>query len=290
MDEHDRLAEAFESHRKHLQAVAYRMLGSATEAEDTVQEAWLRLRRADTNSIDNLEAWLRTVVSRLCLDMLRTRRSRGEEPIESHAPAHASERDPEQELVLIDEVGRAMLVVLNTLTPAERIAFVLHDLFAVSFGQIAHIVDRTPAAAKKLASRARHRVRGAPTVPRTELTRQRHIVQAFLTAARDGGLDAILSVLAPDVTRRTDREALLPGREPVIRGADAVAKEIVAFGHSARFAALALVNGAVGIVVAPHGQLMLALAVTVKGDRVAEYDVIAAPSRLRRTELAVLQS
>ena len=288
MNAPDGLAERFEAHRGQLRAVAYRMLGSRSDADDAVQEAWLRLSRADA-CIENLEAWLRTAVSRLCLDMLRTRTSRREEPLDWHLPAApAQESDPEQEALLLDSVGRAMLVVLDTLTPAERVAFVLHDLFAVPFDEIAPVVGRTPATAKKLASRARRRVRGVPAVPRAELARQRGVVEAFLAAARSGDLDALLSVLAPDVVRRADPAVLQPGGLPVLSGADAVARQTLVLGPRARFAEPALVNGTVGAVIAPHGRLQLVLAVTVAGGRVAGYDVIADPARLAQLELAVL--
>jgi RNA polymerase sigma-70 factor (ECF subfamily) len=220
--------------------------------------------------------------------MLRTRTSRREEPLEWHPAAQAQDGGPEQEAVLIDSVGRALLVVLDTLAPAERIAFVLHDLFAVPFDQVAPIVDRTPAAAKKLASRARHRVRGATAVPSAELARQRRVADAFLAAARSGDLDALCAVLAPDVVRRADRAALPPGRETVLRGASAVAREALVLGRRSRFAAPALVDGAVGVVVAPHGRLLLVLAITIEDDRIAGYDVIADPARLHKLDLAVL--
>jgi RNA polymerase sigma-70 factor (ECF subfamily) len=249
MNAPDGLAERFEAHRGQLRAVAYRMLGSLSDADDAVQEAWLRLSRlssSDAGAIESLEAWLRTAVSRLCLDMLRTRTSRREEPLDWHAPAAAAQDgDPEQEALLLDSVGRAMLVVLDALAPAERVAFVLHDLFAVPFDEIAPVLGRTPATAKKLASRARLRVRGAPAVPRAELARQRSVVEAFLAAA-------------------------------------------LVLGPRARFAEPALVNGMVGAVIAPHGRLQLVLAVTVTSGRVAGYDVIADPARLARLELAVL--
>jgi RNA polymerase sigma-70 factor, ECF subfamily len=287
MNDHDALAARFEAHRGQLRAVAYRMLGSASEADDVVQEAWLRLSRTDVSGIDSLEAWLRTVTSRVCLDMLRTRSSRGEEPFGAHLPADGEDEDPEQEALLVDSVGRALLVVLDTLGPAERVAFVLHDLFAVPFEQIAPIVDRTPVAAKKLASRARHRVRGTPATPRGELARQRRVVEAFLAAARRGDLEALLNVLAPDVVRRADLTALTPDRETVLRGADAVAREMLVFGHRANTGAPALVNGATGAVIAPYGRLLLAIAITVRDDRVAEYEMIADPVRLRGLDLAV---
>ncbi|MDJ1131443.1 sigma-70 family RNA polymerase sigma factor [Streptomyces iconiensis] len=290
MDAHDMLADRFETHRGQLRAVAYRMLGSAGEADDAVQEAWLRLSRTRSDGIDNLEAWLRTVVSRICLDMLRTRRSRGEEPLEWHARERAGVGDPQEEAELVDSVGRALLVVLDRLAPAERVAFVLHDLFAVPFDRIAPIVERTPVTTKKLASRARHRVRGVTAVPAAELAQQRRVVEAFLAASRGGDLEALLAVLAPDAVRHADSAALPRGRETVVRGADAVAREMQVLGGRAKAAEPALVNGAVGAVVAPHGRLRLVLAVTVADGRVAAYDVIADPARLRQLDLAVLDA
>jgi RNA polymerase sigma factor (sigma-70 family) len=292
MDSRDGLASRFETYRGQLRALAFRILGSLSEADDAVQEAWLRLSRTDPGGIGNLEAWLRTVVSRVCLDMLRTRKSLREEPFGWQAPpAREADGDPEQEAVLIDSVGRAMLVVLDTLAPAERVAFVLHDLFAVPFDQIAPIVGRTPVAAKKLASRARQRVRGTPTVPSAEAARQRRVVEAFLAAARDGDLEGLLAVLAPDVIRTADAAALAPGAETVIRGAGTVARQTLALGQRARAAEPALVNGTVGAVAAPHGRLMLAVAFTVDGGgQVSSYDVIADPDRLRQLDLAVLDS
>ncbi len=289
MNEHEKLAERFEAHRGQLRAVAYRMLGSLSEADDAVQEAWLRLSRTDADGIESLEGWLRTVVSRLCLDMLRSRASRREEPLEAHAPAPAPDDGPEQEALLVESVGRAMLVVLDRLSPAERVAFVLHDLFSVPFDQIAPVVERTAVAAKKLASRARQRVRGAGSVPAAELARQRVVVEAFLAAARSGDLDALLAVLDPDAVRRADRLSLPPGRATVVRGADAVAREMLVLGHRARLAEPALLDGAVGVLVAPRGRLLLALAVTVDParDRVLAYEVIADPDRLRALDLAV---
>jgi RNA polymerase sigma-70 factor, ECF subfamily len=287
MDEHE-LAARFEAHRGTLRGVAYRLLGSLAEADDAVQEAWFRLSRTDTGTISSLEAWLRTTVSRICLDMLRTRAARCEEPLDDRLPAAAAGDGPEQEAVLIDSVGRAMLVVLDTLAPAERVAFVLHDLFSVPFGQIAPILLRNEAATKKLASRARRRVRGVPAVPPADLSRQRPVVEAFLAATRRGDLDALLAVLAPDVVRRADAVLLAPGRAAELRGAGAVAREMVAFGARSRYAEPALVNGTVGAVVAPHGRLLLVIAVTVAGDRVAGYELIADPVRLRQTELAIV--
>jgi RNA polymerase sigma factor (sigma-70 family) len=288
MNEHEGMTGQFELYRGQLRAVAYRMLGSLSEADDAVQETWLRFSRADVSGVSSLEGWLRTVVGRICLDMLRTRRSRREEPLDPQAALPVQGSDPEHEAVLADSVGRAMLVVLDRLTPAERVAFVLHDLFAVPFDQIAPAVGRTPAAAKKLASRARQRVRGAPAVPAAELGRQRQVVDAFLAAARRGDLGALLAVLAPDVTRRADRAALPAGGDPVIRGAGPVARQTLVLGPRARFAEPALVDGTVGVVVAPHGRLVLVLTFTVRDGRISGYDVIADPGRLRQLDLAVL--
>ncbi|GAB2702692.1 sigma-70 family RNA polymerase sigma factor [Kitasatospora kifunensis] len=292
--EHEELARRFEEQRGQLRAVAYRLLGSASEAEDAVQEAWLRLSRVDGATVDNLPAWLRTVVSRICLDLLRSRAARREELVGQQPPDQPWEdgagdgADPEQEAVLVESVGRALLVVLDTLGPAERIAFVLHDLFAVPFEQIAPIVERTPVAAKKLASRARHRVQGAPVLPGAELARHRRVVEAFLAASRGGDLAGLLAVLAPDVVRRADPAALPAGAALEARGAQLVATETLVFGRRARWAASALVDGTVGVVVAPRGRLVIALRVTVVDDRIAAYEVIADPARLARLELAVL--
>ncbi|AZS70233.1 RNA polymerase subunit sigma-70 [Streptomyces lydicus] len=292
MDEQDRLAERFEAQRGHLRAVAYRMLGSLSDADDAVQEAWLRLSRADSGTVENLPGWLTTVVSRLCLDILRSRTARREEPVGQQPPDPARDAEdgtgPEPEALLIDSVGRALLVVLDTLAPAERIAFVLHDMFAVPFDRIAPLVERSPVTTKKLASRARHKVQGTPAVPAADLARQRKAVDAFLAASRDGDLDALLAVLAPDVVRRADPAALPPGAPTELRGAHLVAAGTLVFGRKARFAAPALVNGAVGIVVAPRGRLLLALTVTVEGERISTYEVIADPARLRQLDLAVL--
>ncbi|MFG2400409.1 sigma-70 family RNA polymerase sigma factor [Streptomyces lydicus] len=292
MDEQQGLAARFEAQRSRLRAVAYRMLGSPTEAEDAVQETWLRLARTDDARVDNLPAWLTTVVSRVCLDMLRARTARREEltgqELPERAPDAADGSDPEHEAFLVDAVGRALLVVLDTLAPAERVAFVLHDLFAVPFDRIAPIVERTPVTTKKLASRARHKVRGTPAVPAAELNRQRRVVEAFLAAARGGDLGELLAVLAPDVVRRVDPAALRAGGAAELRGARAVAEETVLLARNARFAAPALVDGTVGLVVAPHGRLLFALTVTTVDGRVTAYDVIADPARLRGLDLAVL--
>ncbi|MEV6875490.1 sigma-70 family RNA polymerase sigma factor [Amycolatopsis sp. NPDC051128] len=281
----DELAERFEAERGRLRGLAYRMLGSAAEADDAVQEAWLRLNRVD--SVDNLAAWLTPVVSRVCLDVLRSRKARREEPVEG-LPEPAAEADPAGEVELADSVGRALLVVLAALGPAERIAFVLHDLFAVPFDRIAPVLDRTPVAAKKLASRARQRVRGASPLPPSDVARHRRVVDAFLAAARGGDLAELMDVLAPDVVRRADAVALPMGVALETRGARAVAEETQVFGKRARFAETALVDGAVGVVVAPRGRLLLALAVTVEDERVAAYEVIADPARLAALRITVL--
>jgi RNA polymerase sigma factor (sigma-70 family) len=292
MDDHDRLAERFETQRGRLRAVAYRMLGSLGEADDAVQEAWLRLSRADTSGVENLPGWLTRVVGRVCLDMLRTRTSRREQPLGLQvADPTADGRDggdPEREALLAEEVGLALLVVLDRLTPAERVAFVLHDTFAVPFDEIAPIVERSPTAAKKLASRARHRVRGATTIPDADLARKREVVDAYIAAARGGDIKALLEVLDPDVVRRADRVALPAGVATELRGARAVAEETRTNMQRARFAQPALVDGTIGVVVAPRGRLFLTLSLRFKDDRIAEIDVIADPARLQRLDLAVL--
>ncbi|MBW8816676.1 MAG: sigma-70 family RNA polymerase sigma factor [Streptomyces sp.] len=291
MDGHDGPARRFQADRGRLRALAHRMLGSLDEAEDAVQEAWLRLERDGGDGIDNLSGWLTTVVSRICLDMLRSRATRREEPYGQEVPERAgtgSPASPEEEVVLADSVGLALLVVLDRLGPAERVAFVLHDLFGVPFEHIARILDRSRPAAKKLASRARLKVRGTPAVPEAELGRHRQLVEAFLAAARGGDLDGLLHILAPDVVRRADPAALPPGVPVELRGARAVAEGTVALRERSRFAAVALVDGDVGLVVAPRGRLRSALTVTVEGGRITAYDVVAEPARLRRVELGVL--
>lgn len=271
----------FEAYRPMLRAVAGRMLGSTAEADDAVQETWLRLSKAE--GVDNLESWLRTVVSRISLDMLRSRKARREEPIDWHPPAEVD--GPEHETVLVDEVGRAMLVVLDRLGPAERVAFVLHDMFAVPFDEIAPVLGRTTVATKKLASRARHRVRGAKPTPVTD---QKNVVEAFLQASREGDLEALLAILAPDVVRTADAAALPKGRSTVVRGRDAVAREMLVLGKRARFAEPALVDGKLGALVAPNGQLRLILAIEIRDGQVTGYEVIATPARLEAVEIAVL--
>jgi RNA polymerase sigma factor (sigma-70 family) len=293
VNQNDWLAERFEAHRTHLRAVAYRMLGSLSEADDTVQQAWLRLSRADTTGVENLGAWLTTIVARLCLDELRSRRSRREEPLGTHVPdpivSRADAMDPEQRALLADSVGLALLVVLDTLAPAERVAFVLHDVFDVSFTEIAPIVGRSPAAARQLASRARRRVQRADTKPDADLSRQRAVVDAFLAASRGGDFEAMLAVLDPNVVLRGDRGAVPPTASVEVRGARAVAGRALAFaqGHG-RYAQRALVNGAAGIVVAPNRQPVSILGFTVRRGRIAEIDILADPTRLQSLDLAVL--
>lgn len=301
MRDRDDLARRFEQHRDLLRDIAYRIVGSLGEAEDAVQEAWLRLDRATAagrraGEIGNLAAWLTTVVSRICLDQLRSRAARNEELVDpanpGAAPAAGGVRyaEPETEAVLADSVGRALLVVMRALGPEERVAFVLHDMFAVPFDDIAPIVGRTAATTKKLASRARHRVRGDTAIPTTELARHRDVVDAFLSAARAGDLDALLAVLAPDVVRTADRAILPPGIAPVVRGAAAVAQETVFLRNRSQAAGLALIDGTVGIVVAPAGRLAAVLRVTVHDDKVTAYEVVADPERLGALTVTVLPS
>src|SRR5215213_8719500 len=290
MDEPTGLAEQFEAYRPHLRAVAYRMLGSLSEADDAVQEAWLHLRRADTSGIANLGGWLTTVVARVCLDLLRARKARREESLDAHEPNRiaggADALDPEREALLADAVGLALLVVLDTLNPAERLAFVLHDLFAVPFEEIAPIVGRSPSAARQLASRARRRVQGATNVPDTDLTRQREVVDAFLAAARGGDFDALVAVLDPDVVLRADLSAAHAVGSREVRGGPAVAR--TAAKGQARAARPALVNGTVGVVVAPRGRLLMVLAFTIRGQNIVEIDAIADPARLSRLDVVLL--
>jgi len=290
MDKHDFLAEQFEENRAHLKAVAYRMLGSISEAEDAVQETWLRLSRSDTSSVENLGGWLTTVVGRVCLDMLRSRRSRRDGPLGVQVPdrivSHGDGIDPEREALLADSVGLALLVVLDTLNPAERLAFVLHDMFGVPFEEIAPIVGRSPSAARQLASRARRRVQGATNVPDTDLTRQREVVYAFLAAAHGGDFDALVAVLDPDVVLRADLSAAHAVGSREVRGGPAVAR--TAAKGRARAARPALVNGTVGVVVAPRGRLLMVLAFTIRGQNIVEIDAIADPARLSRLDVVLL--
>jgi RNA polymerase sigma-70 factor (ECF subfamily) len=290
MQAQEQLAERFEENRAHLRAVAYRMLGSLNEADDAVQEAWLRLSRSGASGVKNLGGWLTTVVARVCLDMLRSRKSRREEPLTGQISASIVGRrggvDPEGEALLADSVGLALLVVLDRLAPAERLAFVLHDMLDVPFDEIAPIVGRSPAAARQLASRARRRVKGAP--PRdADIGRQREVVDAFLAASRAGNLDGLLAVLDPNVVHRADRATGAAGVRET-RGATVVAKQALAWSGRSRFAQAALVNGAVGILVAPHGRLLLVLSFAIRHGKIVEVDVISDPTRLGRVELAVL--
>jgi len=278
------LADRFEASRDHLRAVAYRMLGSASEADDAVQEAWLRLSRTGADGIENPGGWLTTVVARVCLDALRSRRSRREEPLDAPGPELTSSIDPEQEAQMADSVGLALLVVLQALTPAERIAFVMHDMFDLSFDEIAPIVGRSPTAARQLASRARRRVRGAPE-PAADIALQREVAGAYLAAVRKGDFDALLAVLAPDVVLHSD----FRGRPIEVRGPSEAAKQSIAGARGAVFARLALVDGAVGIVAAPRGNLVAALRFTMAGDKITAIDAITDAARLRALQIAVLE-
>jgi RNA polymerase sigma-70 factor (ECF subfamily) len=290
MNEQDWLAERFEAHRPHLRAVAYRLLGSPNEVDDALQGAWLRLSRSDASGVENLGGWLTTLVARECLDLLRARSSRREQPLGVDLPdrigRQADGADPEQEALLAEGVGLALLVVLDTLAPAERLAFVLHDMFAVPYDEIAAIVGRSPAAARQLASRARRRVQGAAAVPGADLARERAVVDAFLAAARDGDFRGLLALLDPDVVVRADG-AVTPAGVPVeVRGAAAVAEQALLFGRPrARFAQPALVNGAPGAVIAPHGRLFAVLRFTLTRGKIAGIEVLADPERLNRLEL-----
>jgi RNA polymerase sigma factor (sigma-70 family) len=292
VDEFDWLAERFQSHRAHLHAVAYRMLGSVTEADDAVQDAWLRLSRDDRSDVENLRAWLTTVVARVCLDMLRARKSRREETLAPDALdgiADGSGRlDPEREAMLADSVGLALLVVLDTLGPAERLAFVLHDMFGMPFDEIAPLVSRSTAAAKKLASRARHRVHGIGASPSGDLASQRRVVDAFLTAVRGGDIAGVLAVLDPNVVRRADGIAVRQGLAGEVRGAPAVAEQALANAARGGYTQVALVNGTPGVLVGRRGRLTLVLSLTIEHEKITAIDVIADPSHLRQLDLAVL--
>jgi RNA polymerase sigma factor (sigma-70 family) len=293
MDEHQWLAERFEENRRHLRAVAYRMLGSLSEAEDAVQEAWLRLGRSDASAIENLRGWLTTVVARVCLDMLRSRKSRSEVSLGPHVPepilSREDRRNPEHEAVLCDSVGFALLVVLETLAPLERVAFVLHDMFAIPFDEIAPIVGRSLTASRQLASRARRRVQESANFPDGDLTRQREVVDAFLVAARGGDFDALLAMLDPDIVLRADRGAVPPDASKEIRGARTVAERAVLFARLVELVKPALVNGAAGIVSwLPDGQPFSVMGFTIRDDKIVEIDVLGDPTRLRRLDLSVL--
>ena len=295
MDEQDWLAQRFEEHRSHLRAVAYRILGSLSEADDALQEAWFRLSRSETSGIENLGGWLTTVVGRVCLDMLRSRTSRRVvplgEPLGTRVPeplvSRADGIDPEHEALLADSVGLALLVVLETLTPAERLAFVLHDMFSVPFEEIAPVVGRSPTAARQLASRARRRVQGEAHVPDTDLATQREVVDAFLAASRDGDFDTLLAVLDPDVVLRMDGGAVRAVLSREVRGARAVAEQTLTFSGLSPFVRPALVNGAAGVVVAPRGRPFSVMGFTIRGGKIVEIDILADPARLSRLDVSV---
>ncbi|MGW2864079.1 sigma-70 family RNA polymerase sigma factor [Streptomyces sp. NPDC001205] len=290
MGGHDYLAERFEGHRGHLRAVAYRMLGSLHEADDAVQEAWLRLSRSDTGAVENLGGWLTTVVGRVCLDMLRARVSRREEPLGLRVPdpiiSGADGTGPEGDVLLADSVGLALIVVLETLGPAERLAFVLHDLFAVPFDEIAPVIGRSPAAARQLASRARRRVQGGAPAPDTDLAGRRRVVEAFMAAARGGDFEALVELLDPDVVARSDGGVLRPGG--VLRGAQAVAGGALFGARLAEFTVLVLVNGSPGLVSLAEGRPLSVMAFTMTGGRIATIDILADPDRLSELDLTVL--
>jgi len=288
MDEEDRMARRFEASRPRLRAMAYRMLGSLGDAEDAVQEGWLHAAGTDSDDVANLEGWFTTIVARVCLDMLRSRKSRREEPLEERPDLDdAAVGGPEQEAMLADSVGLAMLVVLDSLAPAERVAFVLHDTFGLPFGEIAAITGRTPASARQLASRARRRIQASER-PRPRRARQREVAEAFLAAARGGDLGALIAVLDPDVELRADAAASPSGHPVTIRGAAAVAGGARAASVRSRYGRVALINGTPGVIMAPRGRLAVALAFTYSGDRISQIDVIADPGRLEALDLAVL--
>ena len=295
MSDTDWLADGFEQNRGRLRAVAYRMLGSLADADDAVQEAWLRVSRSDAGGIDNLGAWLTTVVARVCLNVLRSRKTRREEPLGVHVPdpiiGRPEGRDPEDELLLADSVGLALYVVLETLTPAERLAFVLHDMFDLPFDEIAPIVGRSPATARQLASRARRRVRGADVhAPDPDLARQREVVDAFFAAARDGDFDALVAVLDPDVVLRSDGGTARPGGTAVVHGAASVAGQAVMFHQPSAWLRPALINGAAGVVVIVGGEVFSVLGFTVSDGKIVEIDALVDPQRLRGLDLSALDA
>ncbi|MCX5211277.1 RNA polymerase sigma factor SigJ [Kitasatospora sp. NBC_00240] len=294
MDESDVLAGRFEEHRSHLRAVAYRMLGSLGEADDAVQETWLRLARTDVSEVQNLGGWLTTVVARICLSGLRRRAQRREDPLEVRMPDPIVDRadvvDPEHEVLLADSVGLALLVVLDSLTPAERIAFVLHDMFAVPFDEIAPMIEKSSAATRQLASRARRRVQGQAPAPDPDRARQREVVAAFFAASRDGDFDALVAVLDPDVVLRSDGGALGARRTVVLGGARTVASQALTFRKLSPYVRPALINGVAGVVVATAGRAMSVMAFTVTGGRIVAIDVIADPDRLGKLDLAGLEA
>jgi RNA polymerase sigma-70 factor (ECF subfamily) len=292
----ERLAEQFEEHRPHVRAVAYRMLGSVNEAEDAVQEAWIRLSRTDVSAVDNLRGWLTTVVARVCLDMLRTRVSRREDPLDVHVPdpiiARAISRvdeGPEADAMRADSVGLALLVVLEKLEPAERLAFVLHDVFAMTFEEIAPIVDRSVVATRQLASRARRRVRGQAPTSDADLREQRRLVDAFLAAARDGDFEALVTVLDPEIVLRADGGAV-KGMSRLVRGAQAVVAQAATFSKLGLSNQVVLVNGNIGVVSRfPDGRLLSVIGFTIAGGKVVEMDILADPERLSRLDLSAIE-
>jgi len=292
MSEQDWLAQRFEEHRRRLRAVAYRMLGSVSEAEDAVQEAWLRLSGSEPGEIENLSGWLTTVVARVSLNMLRSRAVRREEPLSPHLPDPIVDRadgiDPEHEALLADSVGLALLVVLETLTPPERLTFVLHDMFGVPFEEIARLIDRSPQAARQLASRARRRVRAQPTTPDVDVSAQREVVNAFLAAAREGDFDALIATLDPDVVLRADGGAALAAASAEVRGALDVARRAVMWSRVDLTMHPALVNGAAGVVATRNGVVFTIASVIVRNGKIAEMDFLADPERLARLDLTIL--
>jgi RNA polymerase sigma-70 factor (ECF subfamily) len=287
----EQLADQFEEHRAHLRSVAYRMLGSASDAEDALQEGWLRLSRTDVSGVENLRAWLTTVVARVCLDMLRTRTSRREDPLDTHVPDPVITRadgDPESGAMLADSVGLALLVVLETLDPAERLAFVLHDVFGMTFDEIGQVVDRSPVAARQLASRARRRVQSKTPNPDRDLHQQGRVVDAFLAAAREGDFERLVAVLDPDIVLRADAGAMT-GMSRVVRGADAVAAQAATFSKSGLSNHVVLVNGSFGILSRrPDGRVFSVMGFTIAGGKIVEMNILADPERLRRLDLSAL--
>jgi RNA polymerase sigma-70 factor, ECF subfamily len=290
VDQQEWLARQFEDHRPHLRAVAYRMLGSLSDADDAVQDAWLRLSRADTSEVENLRGWLTTIVARVALNTLRARRTRREQPLDVHVPDPIIDRadgtDPEHEALLADSVGLALLVVFETLTPAERLAFVLHDMFAVPFEEIAPIVERSPEATRQLASRGRRRVRGAAPAPDADLTAQWEVVEAFLAAARKGDFDALVAVLDPDVVLRADGG--VTGLSQHLQGAETVAGQALLWARLDLTMRRALINGAAGMVTFLHGEPFSIAAVTIRNGKIAEMDFLADPERISQLDLTVL--
>jgi len=286
----ERLAEQFEEHRSHVRAVAYRMLGSVSEAEDAVQEGWIRLSRTDVSAVENLRGWLTTVVARICLDMLRARVSRREDPLDMHVPDPVIARaDPESDAVLADSVGLALLVVLEKLEPAERLAFVLHDVFAMSFEEIAPIVARSVVATRQLASRARRRVQGQAPASDADLRTQRRVVNAFLAAVQNGDFEALVAVLDPEIVLRADGGAV-KGMSRLVRGAQAVVAQAAAFSKLQLSSQVILVNGNIGVLSRlPDGRLLSVIGFTIAGGKVVEMDILADPDRLARLDLSVLE-